>query len=72
MPERVFPLAANRREIRGNPKNCVWDAVLIKNLPERDALSQLFGAATAERNRPTAKVDRVLRSLDPRGREIEC
>jgi hypothetical protein len=31
----------------------------------------LFGAATSERNRPTAKVDRVFRSFDPRGRKIE-
>jgi len=45
--------------------------VLIKQLPERYAFSQLFGASTAKRNRPIAKVNRVLRSLDLRGREIK-
>src|SRR5579863_6863056 len=64
-----FSLGWDRWKIRGNPEDCIWDAVLIKQLPERYAFSQLFGAATAERNRPTAEADRALRPLDPRGRK---
>src|SRR5579863_8283432 len=44
-----FPLSCDRREIRRNSKDCVWDAVLIEQLPERHTFSQLFGAAAAKR-----------------------
>jgi hypothetical protein len=45
--------------------------VFVQNLPECGALSELFGTAAAERNSPIPEVDRVLRSFDTGGREIE-
>ena len=46
--------------------------MLIEDLPEGDALPQLFGAATAERDRPIAQMNRVLWPLDFGGREIKA
>ena len=53
-------LGGDGRKVRRNTEDCVGDSVLIQDLPEGGTLSELFGAATSERNRPIAKVDGVL------------
>ena len=75
MPDKeVFPLGRDRRKIRRNAKiivfgmHCRFDRATCQNatpLRSCSALPPPRGIA------PTANVDRMLRSLDPRGRKIE-
>ena len=68
MPESVCPFAGTGGKFAWNAKNRIRDSVLIQNFPESLALPELFGTSAAERNHPTAEMNRVLRPLT---REVE-
>src|SRR5215472_10694579 len=60
----------DRREIRGDPEHCIWNAVVVKKLPESLAMPQLLGATPAERDKPVADLDSVPWRFDPGSRKV--